>query len=380
MFIRLRSFKVHLTMMVIMTVLGLVLTAVFGASFGADYLPPVVVVDEANTLESNAFINALEENELFKFSSTNYKEAMQKVKSNSAVAAVVIKSNQEIRLLKEKDVIEVQQLSYLLKKILREQTMRDVLVENLYKTVGVKNAVGEDLFMEEIQANYDYHLHAMNLIPSYSVEVKGVLREKKSNFSSLLHNLVGFTLYFVTYPLIFNMAAILEDKMDNTFNRIMISPIKKTSYLLGSMIVTVFLGALQASLMILAGQYLFNIDWGPQMPLIILLTTMFIITMTCFGLCLSSLVKSYSQLSAITPLVLTSLGMLGGCMWPLEIVNNKILLAVANLTPHKWAVYSIERLVLTTDGTQEAYIALAVMALMAVLAFIVGTRVMKAYK
>jgi ABC-2 type transport system permease protein len=56
-----------------------------------------------------------------------------------------------------------------------------------------------------------------------------------------------------------------------------------------------------------------------------------------------------SGLSAIAPILLTGMGMIGGCMWPLEIINSKVLLFMANLTPHKWALESIENLIITGE-------------------------------
>ncbi len=38
--------------------------------------------------------------------------------------------------------------------------------------------------------------------------------------------------------------------------------------------------------------------------------------------------------------------MLGGCLWPLEIVNSKIILFLANFTPHKWAIIAYNKILI----------------------------------
>jgi len=55
-------------------------------------------------------------------------------------------------------------------------------------------------------------------------------------------------------------------------------------------------------------------------------------------LTISGLVKNYEQLGSIVPIVLVASAMLGGTMWPLEIINSKLLLTLSNFMPHKWAM------------------------------------------
>jgi ABC-2 type transport system permease protein len=47
--------------------------------------------------------------------------------------------------------------------------------------------------------------------------------------------------------------------------------------------------------------------------------------------------RTSEQATAIGPAVGTAFGMLGGCMWPLEIVPQPVRL-VGHATPHAWAV------------------------------------------
>jgi len=42
--------------------------------------------------------------------------------------------------------------------------------------------------------------------------------------------------------------------------------------------------------------------------------------------------------------------MLGGCFWPLEIIDSKVMLMIANITPQKWAVSSIQKIVVYGYG------------------------------
>jgi ABC-2 type transport system permease protein len=89
---------------------------------------------------------------------------------------------------------------------------------------------------------------------------------------------------------------------------------------------------------------------------------------------LSSVVKTHGQLSTISPILLTSTSMLGGAMWPLEIVQSKILLFLASLTPQKWAIEGMERIVMYGGGLSDILPNIAVLCLMTTIFFIIGVK------
>lgn len=100
----------------------------------------------------------------------------------------------------------------------------------------------------------------------------------------------------------------------------------------------------------------------------------FVFAVTSLGLFLSGIVKTHSQLAAVTPLILTSTAMLGGCMWPLEIVKSKTLLALANVTPQKWAMQGMEGIACYGQGFEAAVIPTLVLLGMGLIYFTAGVR------
>ncbi|MGE5629772.1 MAG: ABC transporter permease [Caulobacteraceae bacterium] len=136
-------------------------------------------------------------------------------------------------------------------------------------------------------------------------------------------------------------------------------------------------GAIQFGVLIIAGKYLFGIDWGSSTAGILTVAAAFVFAVTYLGLMLSGLVKSFSQLSAVTPVVLTSTAMLGGCMWPLDIVNSKVILFMANLTPQKWAMQGMERIASYGQGFEAAILPAAVLLGMGAVFFAVGVKLVR---
>jgi ABC-2 type transport system permease protein len=69
--------------------------------------------------------------------------------------------------------------------------------------------------------------------------------------------------------------------------------------------------------------------------------------------------------------------MLGGCMWPLEIVNNKVLLFLAELTPQKWAIQGMEEIAAKGMGFEATIIPSIVLFAMGIVFFGIGVKMVK---
>jgi ABC-2 type transport system permease protein len=129
--------------------------------------------------------------------------------------------------------------------------------------------------------------------------------------------------------------------------------------------------------LILCGNYLLGVDWGNSMSGVLMVAAAFIFAVTSLGLMMSGFVKTQAQLGAIVPVVLTSTSMLGGCMWPLDIVNNKALLFLAELTPQKWAIQGIEGIASKGMGFEAAVFPTVVLMGMGAVFFAAGVKVLK---
>jgi ABC-2 type transport system permease protein len=156
-----------------------------------------------------------------------------------------------------------------------------------------------------------------------------------------------------------------------------ISPISMSSILGGTMAVSFLVGLIQISVLILGGRYLFGIDLGSSIAGIMMVAATFVFTVTSLGLMMSGIVKTQAQLGAIAPVVLTSTSMLGGTMWPLEIVNNKVLLFLAELTPQKWAMQGMLNIAAKGMGFEAAIMPAIVLLTMGIIFFGIGVKTVK---
>lgn len=381
--LRLLRLRDEYLVFVIMTAMALGLTFIFGFSFNG-YRPSVIIVDEDNSLYSKDFIEELRQIETFRFVDMDVNSASKSVEEGDAVVALVINEGFQNNIQKGNNItigqIKVKDDTYIL-------TLQETVRSLIMKMAGSKKIaeVTADFISsqkpvnkEEIES-YAYK----NVMDSWKyknpLKIISTVADTGENFGydAMKHSMIGFTVFFSMYTMVFSIGTILSDKQYKTWDRILISPISMPSILGGTMIVSFLVGIIQMAVLVLGGKYLIGIDWGNSTAGIMLVVTLFVFAVTSLGLMLSGIVKTQAQLGAMAPVILTSTSMLGGCMWPLEIVNNKVLLLLAELTPQKWAIQGMEAIAAKGMGFEAAIIPSIVLFAMGIIFFGIGVKMVK---
>jgi len=381
--LRLLGLRDDFAVIVLMTVMALGFTVIFGISFD-HFRPTVLVVDEDMSSYSEALINELKDNKGLNFEVLDMKSAAAKVEEGKAIAALVIpkgfdediKSGERASLgvLKVKDDILIftmqKVVSGIVLKMAGGERIADITADFIHT---LKPEAGQAVKVSAYRSVMEAWEYKRPLEVTSSVAGTGA----GSSYDSLKHSMIGFSLFFSMYTMVFGIGTILNDRQYKTWQRMLITPVSKASILGGNMVTAYFIGAIQIGILILAGKYLLGIDWGSSISGVLTVAGSFVFAVTSMGLMLSGVVKTHAQLSAVTPVVLTSTSMLGGCMWPLDIVNNKLLLFLAELTPQKWAMQGMESMVSKGMGFEAAVFPTIVLMAMGVLFFAVGVKIMR---
>lgn len=377
-FLRLRD---EYLVIVIMTVMALGLTAIFGASGVAGYRPTVLIINEDSTNYSQLLIEDIRRNQTFQYEMSDYDNAIKLVDEGKALTAILLDNDfgksidrgetPSIGILKVKDDRYIFTLENLISstsnKMLTNVKISEITVDYLESFKEINRE--ETLTRIYNMAKESWEYRKPIIVNREMIDV-----DSDGGYDHLKHTMIGFSIFFSTYTLVFSIGTILSDRQYNTWQRMLISPISRASLLGGSMIAAYIIGFFQLGILILGGKYLFNLDWGSSILGVLSIAAAFVFTMTCFGLFLSGVVKTHSQLAAITPVVLTSTAMLGGCMWPLEIISSKVLLTLANFTPHKWAVEGMEKIAVHGYGFEAAIMPILVLVGMGIIFFGAGIK------
>jgi ABC-2 type transport system permease protein len=121
---------------------------------------------------------------------------------------------------------------------------------------------------------------------------------------------------------------------------------------------------LQSTLIVAIGALVFGVGWGAPLG-VALVVVLFAVVSAAVGLLVGSIVSDPEQAQAAGVPIAIALAMLGGCMWPLEIVPP-VMRTVGHLTPHAWAMDAWIGLIFEGDGVGGIAVELAVLAAFAV--------------
>jgi ABC-2 type transport system permease protein len=147
---------------------------------------------------------------------------------------------------------------------------------------------------------------------------------------------VGFIVTFVLMLVFMMGGVILQERQRGTWGRLLTAPVSKLS-LIGGYVLSFFLtGMAQFAILVIATRILFQIEWGPLLPLI----AMAAVTVLCgggMGLFLAGIVRTPEQQATVGILFINATSMLGGVYWDLSVVS-KTMQRIGYLTPQAWAI------------------------------------------
>ncbi len=382
--LRLQRLKGEYHVFLIMTVLSLVFSFIFGMTQSQDFTPTVLIVDMDESTYSQMVIDEFKNDNTFRYSVANYDAAATQVEDGKVLASIVIYEGFDTDIRNN----NIPSIGVIKTKEDRDIFTLNSIVANITSKVIGNTNIAEiaSIYVSELaDADKDtlfdkaYNMAVEDWRYKKPVFIEASTLEQGAGFSddNLTHSIIGFSLFFSMYTIVFAIGEILNDRKNNTWQRVLVSPISKISILGGHLVVTFLIGLVQVSVLFISGRYLFDINFGVNLGVILLILSAFVFTVTSLGLFLSGIVKTHSQLAAMTPIILTGTSMLGGCMWPLEIVNNKIVLALANITPQKWAIQAMESIAIHGKGLNEVVFPALVLTVMGLIFFGLGVKLVR---
>lgn len=183
--------------------------------------------------------------------------------------------------------------------------------------------------------------------------------------------MAGQMIFFAFFTGAFAMMSILNESEEGTLARLFTTPTNRTSILAGKFIAVFITVILQGLVLMVAGHYIFGINWGEPLSAGLALTGQ-VVAATGLGVLLISLVKNSRQGGPVLGGGLTGLGMLGG-LFTANMPNAlpPAMNMVANFTPQGW-VLKAWRLVMDGASAGELLVPFAVMTAMGIVMFVIG--------
>lgn len=347
--IRFKEYKQIVPVFISMTVMAVGLIYVFGIGFGQGYQPQVAIVNDDKSVESEQIVEALVKDDTYDTQVLQYDDGINALKSGSVIAVIHIPADYSVEFYDGTTQIDFIKTNNVMEHMALEMALEAVI----NRTFGNKN------FLDSVQPAYQMLNLEMNRKelgntindlyrdrPMASIEAKTYESDAANYYDSLKQSFMGFTLFFSLFTMVFGIGNIVDNKQIRVWHRQVVSPISGMNILGSALIVGFVVGFLQIGTMMFSASYVFNIDVGESFLALMLVISAYIITAMCMGLMISGFVKTEQQLSAVSPMIIVSTSMLGGCMWPLELVTNPFIRNLSIITPQRWAMQGLQQVII----------------------------------
>jgi ABC-2 type transport system permease protein len=222
-------------------------------------------------------------------------------------------------------------------------------------------------------------LEATDLLPSFGtteVEQVTIGAEGRRLPSGFAYAAPAYLVLFMFINTLVAAWGMPVDRASGLTRRTLAAPARAAWVLAGEWLYRLIVALLQAGLIVVVGGLFFGVRWGDPLA-VAAIVGLFALASTGAAMLLGSLARSEAQVTSLAPPLGIGLGMLGGCMWPLEIVGPTMR-AIGHATPHAWAVDAFIEVVgggatVTDVGRELAVLAVFAAGLLAV-ALVVFTR------
>lgn len=173
-------------------------------------------------------------------------------------------------------------------------------------------------------------------IQPVAVEVESTGRASLTSTNRYAYTAPSNLVLFVFINSLTGGAALVESRKLGVTRRVLAAPVGVGTIVAGAGVTRFVVALVQSVLILGVGALVFGVEWGDPLAATTLVLA-FAVLATGAGLLVGALASKPEQVPAIGIPVAMGMAMLGGCMWPLEVVPAS-LQTVGHLTPHAWAM------------------------------------------
>ncbi len=341
----------------------------------------LVVVDEAQSALSAEIFSALEKSTAIRPELLNRTEAEEQFEQRRASAALFLPVGLSVESLQAGSAsVDLRKQPNNLNTLVMERAVQTAL-RQVSSAVGAANRAAEqrekeqpfaspaerEKFLAEALAN----ARALQVDAPARVEVRQAQTADKIEYDPRANASAGQLITWVFIPLFGISELFAAERSAGTLRRLLTTPTRAATYLLGTILGQVVMALGQMLLLIGFGMWAMNLSWGrdPLALAVILLTSA--LAAAAIGTAMGAFVKTSGQAGGLSIMLGMVMALMGGCWYPLELFPAAIQTAVKVL-PTTWAMQGMLDLVLRGRGLAEVLPEAGVLLGFAALFFAIG--------
>jgi ABC-2 type transport system permease protein len=183
----------------------------------------------------------------------------------------------------------------------------------------------------------------------------------------------GQLITWVFIPLLGISSMFAFERQRGTLRRLLTTPTRSTTYLLGTISGQVGTALVQMALLVAFGIVVMHLNWGQSPAALALILLATALAGAALGTLLGAFTRSEGQAGGLSWMLGMLMAMLGGCWYPAELFPPAVRTASLVL-PTTWAMQGMLNIVLRGQGLSGVLLPSAVLLGMAALYFAVGVR------
>ena len=164
----------------------------------------------------------------------------------------------------------------------------------------------------------------------------------------------GIVVMFTLLVLLTSGSSMLViERTQGLLRRLASAPMTRTEVVAGKWGGRMVLATLQIGFAVLIGTYVFKMQWGPDVLMIVIVLACWAAFCASAGLLLGSLARTDSQATGFGVLTANVLAALGGCWWPIEVTPDWMQ-GLQKIMPTGWAMDALHKLISFEAGALSA--------------------------
>lgn len=177
-----------------------------------------------------------------------------------------------------------------------------------------------------------------DFVPLKTTDIAPPDRAKQVTYQQA-QSVAGMTVMMLLFALTSCGSVMLTEREEGTLKRLFVQPISRNAVLLGKFFFVFIVGICQMSILFLYGEWMFGVGLFRDPITLVILSLCWVAAGGAFGMFLASVSKSNKQAESLASLLILMMAALGGCWFPLQMMNLPALLdTVCKSTMTYWAM------------------------------------------
>jgi ABC-2 type transport system permease protein len=181
----------------------------------------------------------------------------------------------------------------------------------------------------------------------------------------------GQLIIWVFIPLLGTSELMAYERVWGTLRRLVTTPTRKPTFLLGTITGQFSSGLIQMLMLVVIGVVLLKVPWGQNPLALLLLLISFGLAAVAMGTMMGTFTRTPGQANGLSIAAGMVMGLLGGCMFPLEMFPPAVA-NIAKILPTTWAMMGMTQLTVYNAGFIQILPYAAVLLGFALVFFVVG--------